>query len=569
MSATNLFIEIGQCSIKVLDGDDGLELPLERLENGPLTPLCRERLTLSLRAFLKKKSWRRRRALCAIGARGVSLRRLTLPPAGKDELQRLLRLQIEKEFPLAPEDLAWGYAPLSANSAARTSSNPPGELLVSAVKAEVLDEYSEILGACGLIPSFTLAALARSSICPQPPGSYGVIEIGRCSSELICFEQGIPSAIRIFSWGGDHLTRRIAEQLSISFEQAETLKLNFAADPSAQTTTGASIERIVRAELENLARAIKTAWTGQKLFLTGRTARLNGIDQWLSQSLGGIECVRMEVMPSLGRSAAILGLKTACEEGRGPLILLAKGAMPEANRTRPSQRQLAAAIVLCALAALAFRYAEPLLLKPRLVKKLSEYKTYRDKLPKIDRELSFLQFLEKNRMPYLDALVVLAGAAPPGLKIEALSLNRRGDLSVRAGMQNSQQAVDFRSKLIESGFFSSVVLEEQTPTPDRQRLAVRMVAQLKPPEARTSPKVDPVPDMKLPAMGMPPGMSMPMAMPVGMPMMPGGPMPGGPMPMGDIVPGGAPPPMEMPAGGPAVRVSRPPRIMPGGPPPNP
>ena len=51
-----LFIELRQSSLKALNGDDSLELPLERLTNKQLTNACRETLTLRLRNFLKKHS---------------------------------------------------------------------------------------------------------------------------------------------------------------------------------------------------------------------------------------------------------------------------------------------------------------------------------------------------------------------------------------------------------------------------------------------------------------------------------------------------------------------------------
>src|SRR5689334_4421800 len=110
MTATGPYIEIGQSSLKVLHGEESMELALERDESGRLTGDCKERVIGGLRGFLKTQGWKpRHRALCAIGARGVSLRRLSLPAAGKDELQRLLRMQIESEFPLSPDELAWGY----------------------------------------------------------------------------------------------------------------------------------------------------------------------------------------------------------------------------------------------------------------------------------------------------------------------------------------------------------------------------------------------------------------------------------------------------------------------------
>jgi len=74
MNSAGIYLEIGQSSLKALDGEDGLELSLERQENGRLTPLCAERLTLSLRVFLKKHNWRPRlRVFCALGARGCFL----------------------------------------------------------------------------------------------------------------------------------------------------------------------------------------------------------------------------------------------------------------------------------------------------------------------------------------------------------------------------------------------------------------------------------------------------------------------------------------------------------------
>ncbi len=73
-----------------------------------------------------------RRAFCAIGARGVSLRRWTLPAASKEELQRLLLLQIEREFPVAPDELAWGYRVV------RNGSGKPQEVIVAAVPSKQL-----------------------------------------------------------------------------------------------------------------------------------------------------------------------------------------------------------------------------------------------------------------------------------------------------------------------------------------------------------------------------------------------------------------------------------------------
>jgi hypothetical protein len=172
-------------------------------------------------------------------------------------------------------------------------------------------------------------------------------------------------------------------------------------------------------------------------------------------------------------------------------------------------------------------YAEALMMKPRLAKKLAALKADTRRLPIIDRELGFLQFLKQSQPPYLDALFLLSKSAPQGSRLDSLAMNRRGDLSWRGSMRDSSQVSDFRSKLIDSGFFTNVVVEEQTPTPDRQKVTVRMTAQWKSATARAALAIGPTPaeiekaknSKDAPAgnmpPGFPPGMSFP-GMPPGM-----------------------------------------------------
>ena len=98
-------------------------------------------------------------------------------------------------------------------------------------------------------------------------------------------------------------------------------------------------------------------------------------------------------------------------------------------------------------------------------------------------------------------------------------------------MRGSQQVTEFRSKLIRSGFFSAVSVDEQTPSPDRQKFTVRITAQWKPAGAREHASIDPTPEeieqlknrakeaqfSMPPEMEMPPGLMPPGMMPPGLP----------------------------------------------------
>ena len=118
-------------------------------------------------------------------------------------------------------------------------------------------------------------------------------------------------------------------------------------------------------------------------------------------------------------------------------------------------------------------------LKPHLARKLQAITAEKGRLAAIDRELDFLRYLKQNQPNYLDAIFLLSKATQPGTRFDSLSLNKRGDLSLHGPMPNGQQVGEFRAKLIDSGVFTNIAIEEQTPSPDRQRVIIRLSAQWK------------------------------------------------------------------------------------------
>jgi hypothetical protein len=461
-----VFVEIGPDRLRARQGHASVELPLERGPEGRLTAQGKEKTILALKEFVKAKSWLpRARAWCAISARGVSFRRLSLPGGTREEFQPRLLLQIEAEFPLPPEELAWGSQPLGqpqpANGAIgapgtvpassttpqggpQTSNGAPGrqDLLVAAVKKELLEDYREILRACGTEPVFTPAALARWQGCGQPANSFAMLDIGPRQSELTVFDNGVPSLSRIIFWDGKNVS-----------------------NPAG-------------APLDALAQNLKGSLTGSKLLVSGEGISKDFTDR-LACSLGnGCKCERPEITPADGGSAALSGLEKFADDKGAPALLL---RLDPASSTASSLAALdwktwGARMGALAAVLLLLPYAEALLLKPHLAKKVAAFKVEAERLKVIDRELDFLRGLKLSQPPYLDLLYVLSKSAPTGTRFDSLSLNSHGEVALRGAFHDGQQVADFRNKLIASGFFTNVVVEEQAPTPDRQKVNVRMSA---------------------------------------------------------------------------------------------
>ena len=521
MDGAGLFIDIGQSSLRAVHGHDTFAFPIERGENGRLTDLCRERLTEGLRGFLSQKGRTPgRNALCAIGARGVSMRRLNLPASSEDELQRVLRLQIESEFPLSPDELAWGSRRVGPAKPGDNGGPSRQELLVVAVKKEVLEEYAGVLAACGVVPVFTLAALARTELQPPPIGTCAVLDIGRTHSELISFDNGAPASLRILAWGGENITRSIQEKLALSHDEAEKIKLTLDQPGSAAGPQALLLQSTMESALAALAKGLRPAAPGAKLYLTGKSARDPRLAPLLAGLLGGaVACESMEKSAGTAASTVIGGLVKASgrSSALAPVVLQMNGNQKAIRPARPAIWKWAAAAVALALVTLLFPYAEAIVLKPFLEKKLAALQADRGRLTTIDQELDFLKFLKQNQPPYLDAVYLLARSAPGGTHLESISMGRHQEISIRLKLGNTSQVTDFRSKLNDSGWFTNVVVEEQTPSPDR-RVSVRMTAALKPAESRKPITPEP-PGKKADKSnaGDMPDFGMPMAEPVMMP----------------------------------------------------
>jgi hypothetical protein len=430
---SQLFIEFKENSMHVLDGEHGIDIPIERDGAGRIPSLAIESVANQLRAFFDQTEPSARMANCAIPARGVSVRRITLPSAAGADIERVLTLQLEAQMPVAPSELAWGCARLPGSRNGNVADLQ--EFLVIAVKRELLSDYTAILAGAGVTAHFTLAAVARRALCTASIGNFSILDLSGSGTkaEFAAFEHGEVLTVRALGPSDSALNGSLQSQL------------------------------------------------GQKLYLTGQN--LQPVAERLAQSRPNTPVEIVDGFTGPGRTAANLGFKKLLDRGEQPMLLGAHEAKPRITRPTTPWKWAALAALL-AVVALSLRYAEAIVYRTRLSRKLAAISAYRNTLPKIEREYNFLNFIKTNQPPYLDTFTVLAQAVPAGTRIDTLSLLRNGDLTLRGTLGDAQGPGTFRSKLIDSGFFSRVVVDEQTPIQDGQKFTFRLSAQLKPDGAR-------------------------------------------------------------------------------------
>ena len=498
-SKHGLVIDIGYTSLKALAGGRGIDIPLARVAGGRLDPACRDGAIRGLREFLGAGGRQPRKVPCAIPARGVSIRRLTLPVVPKEEMEALVALQLETELPLPPEELAWGFQVHTTIPALANGGPALAEVTVAALRREVLDEYGALLAECGIVPAFTLGAVAAASICPEAPGVSSVLDLGKAHSELLTLEDGKPSAVRVLSWGGEKITAEISRVLGVPAEEAEALKRGAATVPQGgfvfeKSPQEEAVLEAIQDGVRSLERLLASAWAAgpgegaarpRRIHLVGGSSRLPGLAESLTAALGGdLECRAIDVEPAPGRSAVTLGLELTGKDGGAtlPLPLLPRARKQEAARTAripPVYAWLSAALLLAALS-LFLHYGAPLVRLAARKARLEEARAIRASLPNLDRELGFLEFVEKSQVDYLEALTALSQSLPQGTVLEGLTLSRQGEVSIQGKAASFEGANDLRGRLVKTGWFSHVVIQDQAPSKQEGRVDFRMSARIRP-----------------------------------------------------------------------------------------
>ena len=485
-----VLVEATPGRLRVFHHENVREWPLRRGADGRYADLDGTRNEIA--AFLDRKPWQPHLgAICALPASGVSLRSVRVPRASDGDLEAVLRLQIESSFPLAPDELAWGWLEQRAHAEGR-------DVLLAAVKREGIEDLRRLLEAVGLRPAFTLGAVARTALAEEEIGPGSFLHFGGEHTEWLGVDASGPQRLRVVPWGEQRLLRELVVQAGLNPEAAAAVLAPTPRGESAPVPSDV-VRAVLSAGVEALLRWVPVESIGPRLHVSGPLADSKLFLAALAQRIGDrIPVTCLETSAGNGRSTTLRGLRRMASRGEGGGVLELRHRPPESSAvlSRPAPRKWAIAAGVLLLAGLALPYAEAYLLQPGLAARIATIRKREDDLKLIDRQSDFLRYLKQNQAPTFDVLTVLGKCLPQGGKLDGFNLNRKGELSIRVTLRQPPEAATFRTKVTESGLFSSVVIEEQAPGQNRQGLALRLSAQIKAANERASLKIlapDPVP----------------------------------------------------------------------------
>jgi type IV pilus assembly protein PilM len=291
-------IDAGSSSMKIvelriLDGD---KLRIERcwlrainVASANRTPSFRnEELKRALEEL--DDNWKSRpdRVCLGMSSSATLMRRLRLPPMKDKQFRSAVQFEAQQVFPVPLDELYWDYQ--------ECPCDPPGtggrHVLVLAARKPAVDLLLEPFdrqklevdvvqsGPLALQNLFSFETEADSK-SQEPAGTTGILDLGAAASSLLALGNKTLWH-RSLAACGDRLTSRIAQQLQLTREQAETLKhdVRRARDLHPLFAVIDPVIDDLRAELQRTLEAYlrdEPAQPLQQLILVGGAAGLHGL----------------------------------------------------------------------------------------------------------------------------------------------------------------------------------------------------------------------------------------------------------------------------------------------------
>jgi type IV pilus assembly protein PilM len=314
-------LDIGTRSIRVVEIQTGkqppvldkvgiVRIPENLVVDGEIADA--KAVSAILKDLWAKNKFPKQNIVLGVANQKVIVRVIDMPQMSEEELKGAIKFQAADYIPMPVEDTIIDFEILKEYQVKEDEKNI--KVLLVAAQRDMIQSFVEALSGAGLYPAsidVKSFALMRSLI-PNLPAfpsdeqakealeTSCLLNIGAGVSNMIIVEDGMPYFVRILLFGGNDFTRALADNMNISEEEAEEMKLALSSGddhaigaPSAEKKEAA--EEILHNRTASFVREIRRSidycldQTGcrppESIVLSGRGAMIGGLRDELEKAL--------------------------------------------------------------------------------------------------------------------------------------------------------------------------------------------------------------------------------------------------------------------------------------------
>jgi type IV pilus assembly protein PilM len=297
-------LDIGTSSIKALElKESGRGYQLVNFAINPIQPqavvdgaiMDANAIIDSISGLFRDTRISNKNVAMGISGHSVIVKKISLPEMSAEELEESIHWEAEQYIPFDIDDVNLDFEILET---AKPTEEGKMEVILVAVKKDKIEEGTSLVDQAGLTPvvvdleAFALQNSYEINYEIEPGKNVALIDIGAGVMNINVIQEGVSVFTRDISVGGNQYTEALQKELNVDYDQAEVIKKG----ESVEGVDQAQVQGIVESVSDSLAMEIQRSFDFfratasereiQKIVLSGGTARIKGLDEFISQRLG-------------------------------------------------------------------------------------------------------------------------------------------------------------------------------------------------------------------------------------------------------------------------------------------
>ena len=281
-------------------------MPAEAIVQGAF--LNSSAIVEGIREAIEKAKIRTKNVAAAVSGHSVIVKKVSLPAMTRDELDEQIRWEAEQYIPFDVNEVNLDFQILNGGG-----GEGQMEVLLVAAKKDLVDDYVQVIREAGLVPvAIDVAAFAvenafEANYDVRPDEVVALVNIGAQVVNINIISNGAPAFTRDITTAGNQYTEEIQKALSISFDEAERIKLGGRRSENSQEVVPQEVEQAMRSVTETVIGEISRSLDFfsatsadsriERIVLCGGGASVAGLQAAFQQRSGG----KVEIMDPLAR----------------------------------------------------------------------------------------------------------------------------------------------------------------------------------------------------------------------------------------------------------------------------
>ena len=248
----------------------------------------------AIRKLIQAHGVKSSKVISAVPGRAVIIKKIQMPRQDEDELEANVEFEANKLIPENLENVNLDYQVLGYLEGGNKM-----EVLLVAVKKEIVNSFADVIEAAGLTPAiidvdyFAMESMYETNYEPQTAGEViGLIHIGAHYTSINVISNGMSTFTGDLPVGGQEFTDSLRRAMQISDAEAETLKIAGLVSRDKAT----DLEGLLRPAAQSLAEDIQRTLSLygaiasedgiRNIYLTGGGAKVVGLTAAMKEQLG-------------------------------------------------------------------------------------------------------------------------------------------------------------------------------------------------------------------------------------------------------------------------------------------